>query len=42
MQGVVSSQTNWLKLKDNTTVELSDMTFEDLMSFIGADEATFA
>lgn len=40
MQEVVDTQTNLSKLIDNQ--ELSSWTFEDMMSFIGADEATFA
>ena len=40
MQDLVSGQTNWLKTKDN--VELSTWTFDDVMSFIGADEAIAA
>ena len=42
MQDLVSGQTNWLLLNDNNTVELSDMTFDSLMAFIGADEAIAA
>jgi hypothetical protein len=42
MQEVANTQTNWLKLNDNNTVELSDMTFDSLMAFIGADEAIAA
>jgi hypothetical protein len=41
MQEVANTQRHWLKLKDNT-VELSDMTFDSLMAFIGADEAIAA
>jgi hypothetical protein len=41
MQEVANTQTNWLKSNDNTQ-ELSSWTFEDMMSFIGADEAVAA
>ena len=42
MQDLVSGQRNWLQVKDNNTVELSDMTFDSLMAFIGSDEAIAA
>ena len=42
MQEVANTQTNWLTTNDNNTVELSDMTFDDLMVFIGSDEAITA
>lgn len=37
MQDPVSGQTNWLNLKDNTNVELSEYTVESLLAELEAE-----
>ena len=42
MQEVANTQINWLKLKDNTTVELSDYTVDSLLAEICGSELELA
>jgi len=42
MQEVANTQTNWLNLKDNNTVELSDYTFESLIAELEGSELELA
>jgi|LakMenEpi03Aug12_release.lakeMendotaPanAssembly.Ray.scaffolds.fasta_scaffold4403425_1 hypothetical protein len=42
MQEVANTQTNWLKTKDNNTVELSDYTFESLIAELEGCELELA
>lgn len=39
MQEVANTQTNWLNLKDNNTVELSDYTVDSLLAELSCVEA---
>jgi hypothetical protein len=42
MQEVANTQTNWLITKDNTTVELSNYTFESLVAELEGSELELA
>ena len=42
MQEVANTQTNWLSLKDNTTVELSNYTIDSLLGELCGTELELA
>lgn len=42
MQEVANTQSNWLKLKDNTTVELSEYTIDSLLAELSGAELELA
>jgi len=42
MQEVANTQTNWLKLKDNSNVELSEYTVDSLLAEICGTELELA
>ena len=42
MQEVANTQTNWLKLKDNTNVELSEYTVDSLLAELSGVELELA
>lgn len=42
MQEVANTQTNWLKSKDNTNVELSEYTVDSLLAEICGTELELA